>query len=115
VGDLFGLQEYGYVFPKHSRLLDPFSSAIAKTRTWKWTDELESKYLDDGSASCEKSAGIATKQIDEGPFVGIGALILAVSISAAMSRCCFRKRREVEPTLDLPDIGELEPISPHHN
>ena len=40
VSDLLGegkatLQEYGYVFPKHSRLLDPFSSAIAKTRTSK--------------------------------------------------------------------------------
>ena len=38
-GSLFGLQEYGYVFPKNSKLRDPFSSAIAKTRALRWTVE----------------------------------------------------------------------------
>jgi ABC-type amino acid transport substrate-binding protein len=92
VGNLFGLQEYGYVFPKHSKLRDPFSSAIAETRASQWTKDLESKYFKENSEKCKISNGVDTNQIDEGPFVGIATLLLAISLSAAVSREWLRRQ-----------------------
>ena len=45
VGDNFGLQEYGYVFPKGSKLRDAFSEAIANDRASQWTNELEQQSM----------------------------------------------------------------------
>ena len=46
---------------------------------------------------CSQSTGVASQQIDEGPFVAISTLILAISISTATARWCFRRHaRSVE-------------------
>merc|ERR1719359_558798 len=63
-GSLFGLQEYGYVFPKNSKLRDPFNSAIAKTRASRWTVELEEKYFTGNPHGCDAS-DVKTERIDE--------------------------------------------------
>lgn len=90
VGDLFALQEYGYMFPKNSVLRDPFSEAITKTRMSAWTMDLEKKYL---KPSCEQSidAQIEEMKIDHGPFVGLLYLWLCICLLALLVRASSKR------------------------
>jgi len=90
VGDLFALQEYGYMFPKNSVLRDPFSEAITKTRMSAWTMDLEKKYL---KPSCEQSidAQIESMKIDHGPFVGLLYLWLCICLLALLVRASSKR------------------------
>ena len=56
VGQLFGLQEFGYVFPKGSEMREAFSEAITENRAASH-EELSPKYLR-SSTACDRDGSV---------------------------------------------------------